>query len=106
MPEAGRLGDQSKVEADAHGCVACPHTAQGKAIIGSPNVFINQKPALRIGDMGMHAACCGPNIWFAVSGSGTVFINGIPAHRKGDIDAHCGGVGKLIEGSDNVLIGD
>ena len=106
MPEAGRLSDKSKVDADAHGCPACPHTAQGPAIIGSPDVNINTRPALRVGDMGIHAACCGPNTWVATKGSGTVFINNKPAHRKGDMDTHCGGVGKLIEGSDDVLIGD
>jgi uncharacterized Zn-binding protein involved in type VI secretion len=105
MPEAGRLGDISKVDADAHGCPACPHTAMGPAIIGSPNVNINNMPALRVGDLGIHAPCCGPNMWTATQGSTTVMINGRPAHRKDDMDTHCGGVGKLIVGSPNVIIG-
>ena len=105
MPGAGRLSDKSKVEGDAHGCPACPHTAVGPAIIGSPNVNINKRPALRVGDVGIHAACCGPNMWTATKGSATVMVNKRAAHRKGDMDTHCGGVGNLIEGSDDVIIG-
>ncbi len=61
--------------------------------------------ALRIGDPGSHAACCGPNSWNAAQGSGTVTINDIPAHRLGDQTIHCGGVGALIIGSPNVIVG-
>lgn len=105
MPGAARIGDLSKAEADAHGCPACPHTVQGPAVMGSPNVLINNRPAVRVGDLGLHAACCGPNMWNAVKGSSTVLINGKPAHRKDDMDQHCGGVGKMIQGSDDVIIG-
>jgi len=35
----------------------------------------------------------------------TVFINGKPAVRQGDQTKHCGGLGKMIEGSQNVIIG-
>lgn len=72
---------------------------------GSPDVFINGRPAVRVGDPGIHAACCGPNTWTAAKGSSTVFINGRPAHRLGDTDTHCGGVGQMIEGSPDVDIG-
>lgn len=105
MPPQGRLGDKSKVEACAHGCPACPHTAIGPAIMGSPDVFVNNKPALRVDDEGIHAACCGPNLWKAKTGSGTVFINGKAAHRKDDDDQHCGGMGYMIEGSPDVIVG-
>ncbi len=105
MPPQGRLGDKSNVPADAHGCPACPHPAVGPAIVGSPDVMVNYRPALRVGDIGIHAACCGPNTWTAVKGSGTVFINGKPAHRLGDDDIHCGGKGQLIEGSNDVITG-
>ena len=105
MPPQGRLGDKSQVPADAHGCVSCPHPCIGPAISGSPDVLVNNMPALRLGDSGVHTACCGPNTWKAVAGSGTVLINNKPAHRQGDQDAHCGGVGQLIEGSPNVLTG-
>ena len=105
MPPQGRLGDKSQVGADAHGCPACPHPCTGPAILGSPDVMVNKKPALRVDDMGVHAACCGPNMWTAKVGSGTVMINGKPAHRLNDMDQHCGGVGQLIEGSSDVITG-
>jgi len=105
MPPQGRLGDKSNVPADAHGCPACPHPCIGPAIAGSPNVHTNKRPSLRIGDPGIHFACCGPNTWTAAAGSGTVFMNNIKAHRLGDRDTHCGGSGQLIEGSNNVIVG-
>jgi len=105
MPEMGRLGDKSEAKADAHGCLACPHHVVGPAVQGSPDVNINNRPALRVGDMGIHTACCGPNTWTATGGSSSVFINNRPAHRKGDMDAHCGGVGELIDGSPDVIVG-
>jgi uncharacterized Zn-binding protein involved in type VI secretion len=105
MPGAARLGDKSKVDSDAHGCPACPHVGIGPAILGSPNVFINNRPALRKDDVGVHAVCCGPNMWVATKGSATVLINGKAAHRLDDEDMHCGGTGKMIEGSQDVIIG-
>ena len=105
MPPQGRLGDKSQVPADAHGCPACPHPCIGPAIVGSPNVMTNKRPSLRVGDTGVHMACCGPNMWTAAAGSGTVFINNIKSHRLGDKDTHCGGNGQLIEGSNNVIVG-
>jgi uncharacterized Zn-binding protein involved in type VI secretion len=105
MPPAGRLGDKAKIPVDIHGCPACPHPAIGPAIVGSPTVKVNGKPALRLGDKGIHAACCATNMWEAMTGSGTVMINGMPAHRMNDITRHCGGMGKLIEGSGNVETG-
>lgn len=105
MPGAGRLGDKAQGTSDAHGCPGCPHPVVGPAISGSPNVNTNGRPALRVDDQGIHAACCGPNMWQAAQGSATVFINGKPAVRMNDQTRHCGGSGKLIEGSDNVIIG-
>jgi uncharacterized Zn-binding protein involved in type VI secretion len=102
---AGRLGDKAFNPADAHGCPACPHPVIGPAIQGSPNVYINGRPALRTNDPGVHAACCGPNHWQAAGGTPRVLINGLPAHRKDDKTQHCGGVGSLTEGSANVLLG-
>jgi uncharacterized Zn-binding protein involved in type VI secretion len=105
VPAQGRLGDKSSANVDAHGCPACPHPATGPAIIGSTNVNVNRMPALRVGDGGLHMACCGPNTWEAKAGSATVFINNKAAHRQGDACKHCGGMGKLIEGSPNVMTG-
>src|ERR1043165_9863451 len=68
----GRLGDRARVVADAHGCPACPHPGLGPAIEGSPDVRVNGRPALRVGDPGIQSACCGGNRWEALTGSGTV----------------------------------
>lgn len=105
MPPQGRLGDMSQVPVDSHGCPACPHPCSGPAIGGSPDVFTNNLPSLRVDDPGVHAACCGPNTWTCQQGSATVFINNKAAHRMGDADKHCGGMGKLIGGSSNVITG-
>ena len=105
MPPQCRLGDKSMVPVDAHGCPACPHPCIGPAIVGSPDVLVNNRPAIRVDDRGIHAACCGPNTWTAQTGSATVFINNKAAHRLGDTDNHCGGSGQMIEGSANVITG-
>ena len=93
MPGQCRVGDASNVPVDAHGCPACPHPAVGPAIQGSPDVLVNKLPAVRVGDKGVHAACCNTNQWTAQAGSATVFINNKKAHRMGDSDTHCGGTG-------------
>ena len=67
---------------------------------------MNRRPALRVDDPGIHSACCGANTWTATEGSATVFINGKGAHRMGDQNRHCGGMGRLIEGSPNVIVGE
>ena len=105
MPPQGRRGDNAQVPSDSHGCPRCPHTAVGKATMGSPDVYTNGRPSLRVTDPGVHASCCGANSWIAQTGSGTVMINNLPAHRKTDKTTHCGGVGMLIEGSNNVNVG-
>lgn len=74
--------------------------------MGSPDVNVNRRPALRVDDPGLHAACCGGNTWKAAQGSATVMINGKAAHRMGDQTRHCGGTGRLIEGSPNVIVGE
>ena len=103
---AGRLGDRAHCPQCDHGCPACPHDVTGNSIIGSLSVMINSRPALRVGDVGIHAACCGPNTWSAAHGTPMVLIDNRFAHRKFDQTTHCGGTGTLIDGSDNVLFGD
>lgn len=103
---AGRVADIASCPADGHGCIACTHSVRGPAVRGSSDIFIDYRPALRVGDTGVHAACCGPNQWTAASGSASVVFNGRPAHRQGDRTIHCGGLGSLDEGSSDVLIGD
>jgi len=105
MPPAGRVGDRALCSADAHKCPACAHSVIGPAVDGSPDVRIDSRKALRIGDPGVHSACCGPNTWNAAQGSSTVMINSRKAHRLGDATLHCGGVGNLVEGSPDVVVG-
>ena len=102
---ACRLGDRSNCPLDVHGKTCCPHNVTGPAVTGSPNVFINGKPALRVGDRGTHTLCCGPNNWRCVKGSATVYVNGKPLVHKGDMTLHCGGLGRMIDGSSDVFAG-
>lgn len=105
MPGQGRLGDKSSIESDSHGCPACAHACIGPSVSGSPDVNVNGRAALRVGDAGVHDGCCGENSWVAQAGSGSVFINRRAAHRLDDPDAHCGGTGRLVEGSRDVFVG-
>lgn len=105
MPAAARVGDNANCPADIHGNPCCPHNVTGPATAGSPDVFVNGRSALRLGDPGIHALCCGPNTWSCAAGSSTVFINGRPAVRLGDMTQHCGGIGKIIGGSSDVFFG-
>jgi uncharacterized Zn-binding protein involved in type VI secretion len=106
MPAAARLGDKAQVDADAHGCPACPHPAIGPVVTGSPDVFVNGKPAARQGDLGIHAVCCGPNTFTIQRGSPTVYVNGKPFARMNDQTKHCGSSGPIIDGSPDVNIDD
>ena len=103
---AGRIGDRSQSGYHAHGCPSCPHLGVGPAVSGSPNVFINNREALRVRDVGTALACCGTNLWRAVEGTSSVLINDRQAHRKGDGTEHCGSArGSLIDGSPDVRFG-
>lgn len=89
----GYLG--ARIPACAHGCPACPHDAKGPLITGSPTVTVMGKPAGRVGDTGVHAACCGANTWEVVDGDADVLIDGRPAARIGSTTKHCGGTGSI-----------
>jgi N-acetyl-anhydromuramyl-L-alanine amidase AmpD/outer membrane protein OmpA-like peptidoglycan-associated protein len=108
MPAAARLSDKAQVDSDAHGCPACPHPGVGPIVTGSGDVFINGLPAARAQntDLGVHAICCGPNIFTCKDGSATVYVNNKPLARMNDATKHCGGEGKIIEGSPDVMIDD
>lgn len=90
MPEVARLGDICT----GHGpCVPRP------AIAGSPNVFVNNIPAHRVGDgWAMHCA----HASVLAAGSRTVFVNNRPLGRVGDPVA-CGSA--VATGSSNVFAG-
>ncbi len=106
MPGAARLGDLAQVYADAHGSLCCPHPAVGPIVMGSPNVNVNGRPAARLDDIGIHAVCCGPNLFKVAKGSSTVYVNGKPIARLNDKTQHCGGSGPIILASNDVLIDD
>jgi uncharacterized Zn-binding protein involved in type VI secretion len=106
MPQAGRVGDNAHNPSDGHSCPGCDHSVEGPAKQGSPDVFVNGRPVLRVGDPGEHSGCCGSNTWQAADGSPGVFVNGQRLHRVGDATEHCGGQGQLVQGSPNVFIGD
>jgi len=105
MPPQHRVGDNAFCPACAHGCPACPHPVIGPAVSGSPNVLVNKMPAMRVGDPGVHVACCDGNNWKVAKGSSTVLINNKPASRISDQTSHCGGVGMVVVGSPNVITG-
>ena len=90
------VGMHASCTADAHGCIACAHPTIGRIITGSPNVFVNGRPAARVGDHGVHAACCGPNTFTIAGGDSQVLINGRPAAKIDSPTDHCGGVGIIV----------
>lgn len=93
---AGRLGDASRVEGPG----------VGRAVTGSANVLLNQRPALRVGDRGVHRARGGNGEWEAEAGAPRVLINGSRVVRIGD-PVHDGRRrGKMVQGSPNVLVGN
>lgn len=101
-----RVGDIAFCPSCVHGkpCCASGHPVSGPATVGSPNVFVNGVPALRLGDPGVHVGCCGSNTWVVAGGSAVVLINGIPAARLGDPTTHCGGAGVMTSAAPTVLI--
>lgn len=86
MPKAARKGDRGRHDKE-----------DLTAVQGSPNVFINGQPAVRVGDV--YQSKAHP----ASSGSATVNINGKAAVRVGDKLA---GHATASSGSPNVFIGD
>lgn len=75
-------------------------TPAGKIVEGSPNVFINFRPAAYVTDQVQCGNHSGPEM--IAQGSTNVFINNRPAARKGD-KTTCDGT--IETGSDNVIIG-
>ncbi|WP_218921411.1 PAAR domain-containing protein [Burkholderia sp. MSMB2157WGS] len=79
-----------------------PRHVTGSLIKGSPNVFINSRPAIRaILSLGLCSDHAGPPQVVA-QGASTVFINSQPASRKED-RMMCGAL--INDGSPNVFIG-
>ena len=91
MPGIARQFDLVHSDADVHG-VTFPIVVpvDGWFTAGSPNVYANSRPVVRVGDSGIHVACCGPNAFIAASGSPNVFANSLPVVRERDATLHCG----------------
>lgn len=95
MAAATRLGDN---------CTGHDACAARPLVEGSPNVFINGRPAGRVGDHYSAHGCIvhGSHQDVITEGSSTVFINGRPAARVGDAVSIGGSV---AQGSGDVFIG-
>jgi len=90
------VGGTARCLSDAHACPACPHDVKGPIQTGSSLVMIGGKAAVRVGDTGVHAACCGPNTFEIAGGDSEVMIDGKPAAKVGSQTKHCGGMGTII----------
>lgn len=82
--------------ADAHGGPAGAMPVIGPIQTGSPLVLLDGRPAARVGDVGVHASCDGPNTFRITEGDPQVLIDGRPAARIGSRTEHCGGWGTII----------
>jgi uncharacterized Zn-binding protein involved in type VI secretion len=63
-------------------------------LIGSPDVFVNNKPVVRIGDNYSQTHTCGNDthvMGVAATGSSTVLVNNKGVHRTGDL-VQCGDI--------------
>jgi len=92
------VGMMAKCSADNHGGPADPMPVIGPITTGSSHVLVNNKPAARVGDIGVHAACVGSNTFEIVGGDENVLIDGRAAAKIGSSTKHCGGMGKIIGG--------
>lgn len=99
MPAAARLGDT---------CTGHECWPSRSCTSGSPNVYINGRPAHRVGDSWDVHCCTHPKVIHGchggtlAAGSSTVFVNGRPLGRIGD-PVSCGST--VATGSHNVFVG-
>jgi uncharacterized Zn-binding protein involved in type VI secretion len=94
MPAVARQGDAGRIH-------CTPYTIAN----GSPDVFVNNRPAARLGDSStIHkeraGRRCRPHVSKISDGSSSVFINGKPVARIGDPLDKCT---EIIEGSSDVF---
>ncbi|MES3154015.1 PAAR domain-containing protein [Sphingomonas faeni] len=89
MPQAARIGDME----------ACPNGGNSPIMTGAPTVFIEGRPAARVGDK----LNCGGGHTQIESGSPTVMIEDSHAARIGDTTCH---KGALTTGAATVFIGN
>lgn len=96
MPAAARVGDPG-----------IPHCSSYVIANGSGDVFVNGRPAARLGDLSTPhlrpaGLFCVTHVAPIIKGSNSVFINGRPAARQGD---PLGGCTSIALGSTDVNIG-
>jgi uncharacterized Zn-binding protein involved in type VI secretion len=101
MPKAARVTDRHKRIASPAEYIDLlkgkDNTAATEAVLtGSHNVFINGRPAVRVGDE------CETGGTFIATGASNVFINGRSVARMTDLTCH---ETTLVTGSHNVFIG-
>lgn len=103
---ATRINDTTTGACDIGEPDCCPHGRSGTNSQGSPNVFINQRNAHRLGDSGPCNCPHGGNFQ-STAGSSTVFVNGKALTRIGDQTTcqSCGCSGSHSSGSQNVFAG-
>ena len=103
MPQVTRISDATTGTCNL-GLDCCPHSRSGTNSTGSPNVFVNQKAAHRLGDIGP-TNCPHGGTFASSSGSSTVFVNNLPLTRIGDTTTcqSCGLAGNHSSGSQNVF---
>jgi len=95
MPAAARVGDRN-----------VPHCSGHTMAQGSSNVMINNRRAVRVGDLTtthlLPGVPCPSHAAPVAKGSSSVFINGKPAARVGDAISGCT---SIAQGSPDVFIG-
>jgi uncharacterized Zn-binding protein involved in type VI secretion len=98
-----RVGDQCTGTCNA-GSSGHPRTFIGTWLTGSPDVFVDDLPVVRIGDTGI--TDCGHQI-VATGGSTSGFANDLSIHRVGDaVTVTEGGTGVSTTGSPTTLCED
>lgn len=108
---ACRVGDTLHGWASEHSGHVPPHPSvelTGNVYSGSPNVFINGKPAAFNGTECVtieYDACCGQSWGHVAQGSSKVFVNGHELAYIGcKVEPHSGEA-NLTSGSQNVFVG-
>ena len=101
MQKVARKTDEHRGICD-HGIpLCCPHIVAGTITQGSPNVYVNELPVARLGDIVTHdCPHCGTG--HISSASATVSANGIKIARLGDEVTYPGGKGVITTASECV----
>jgi uncharacterized Zn-binding protein involved in type VI secretion len=79
---------------DAISCPPCIHgwgvlPVYGQFTVGSPNVLVNSRPAIRLNDLALTVCCPGTNTAVPTVGAVKTLTNSRPTIRMGDVTTHC-----------------